>query len=114
MRQMQRLARAGTSQMAIAPIVELVEDPAAVVEAAVDLTVGARRPTRWMQRMRRGSGTVSISAESGVPLYDQRVCCGEALRQYEGRGDLQMPFNVTCPECARVFRVRLDVVRVRR
>ena len=107
----------GTSELFIGVIVELVDDPKAVLEAAADIQEhlhrGTRRPTPWMQRMRTGQKRVTLSAESGVPLFDGRPCCAAHLARYEGRTDLEMPCDVTCPDCARVFRVRLDIVRRR-
>lgn len=93
-------------------VAELAEDPNHVVETALDvLQHGRPQATSWMQKLRGARSPVSRHSVSGSVLYDGRLCCGEALRRFEGRTDLEMPYLVPCPDCGRVFRVKLDVVR---
>lgn len=98
----------------IQPICEIVSDPSLVVENALDvLEAGGRRATGWMQRLRSKDHQVrraETRSVSGVRTWDGRVCCAEHLRRFEGRGDLAMPFETTCPTCQRVYRIRLDIV----
>lgn len=95
---------------ALGPVVEIIEDPQAIVEAAADLIDGrARRPTSWMQRA-AGRHGVDTTPLGGVPLYEGRACCYAHLNRFEGRS-LELPFETVCPECRRRFRVTLGVVR---
>jgi hypothetical protein len=96
------------------PVAVLIHDPSQPVEQALEvLEHGQPRATPWMQRLRKGSGGVRAHPVSGAPLYDGRLCCGAALRAYDGRADLEMPFDVPCPDCGRIYQVRLDLVRRR-
>lgn len=93
------------------PVVELHHDPHQLLESALDvLQHGRPQATSWMQKLRRAKPLHHHSV-SGAVLYDGRLCCADVLRAYEGRTDLAYPFLVTCPDCERIYRVRLDVVR---
>lgn len=106
-------ARFGTATLR--PVVEVIHDPLEVVEAAADAQSmfdrAAKRATPWMQRLRQGARPrVRVRSASGVPEFDGRACCADYLRRFDGRADLQFPFETTCPGCQRRFRVRLDLV----
>lgn len=95
------------------PVAVLIKDPTQVAQDALDvLEHGQPRATGWMQRLRTDAPRrVSAHAISGATLFDGRICCGEALGRFEGRADLPLPYDVTCPGCGRIYRVRLDLVR---
>lgn len=96
-------------------VAEIIHDPTQIVEdALVALEEGTPQATSWMQKLRNPvARRVEVHSVSGGLLYDGRACCGDQLRRYEGRGDVVMPFEVTCPDCGRIYRVRLDLVRRR-
>lgn len=97
----------------IRPIIEIIEDPSAIVEAAVDLLEG-KRASSWMQRLRGRSSTGAGQRNgSGVPTWDGRACCAEQLGRLANRGDLVLPFDTKCPACQRVYRIRYDLVPVK-
>lgn len=101
-------------QIRIQPMVIILKDPQSVVEDVVDQLDGrSGRPTGWMQRM-RGRSAVHVTAVGQVPLYEGRACCYDHLRRFDGRPDLVLPFDTTCPGCAREFRVTLGLVRAGR
>lgn len=98
--------------LVLKPVVEIVADPMGDAMRMVEQAQGGAvraPPTSWMQRHRQ-RGQVQLSEPGRVPTFEGRVCCYEHLRRFDGREDLQMPFETTCPGCARIFRVTLGAV----
>lgn len=96
----------------IVPIVEPISDPLAELQTTEDMLQEAAlgsRPTSWMQKLRRRAKTAGARANprSGVVRFEGRVCCYEHLVRFEGRQNMQYPFETTCPSCGAGFRVRL-------
>lgn len=92
----------------LGPVAEIISDPLAALEAADAAIEGKRGPTPWMQRLRKPSG-VTQQGLGRVPTYEGRACCYTHLTRLAHRQDLEMPYETTCPECARVFRVTLGL-----
>ena len=106
-------AAAPWDHLRLAPHVEIVSDPAAVGEALVDLMIDQRsQPTGWLQRL-RGRGAVGVTAIGQVPTFEGRACCYAHLRPFDGRSDLQFPFETMCPGCGRVLRIALTFMPAR-
>mgnify|MGYP001614390290 CR=1 FL=1 len=99
--------------MTMGPVIEIIADPRATVDAGVDLLDGAgtRRPSGWFQHLTGLASPVQRS-EFGVPEYARRSCCYTHLRSFDGRfgTTLDLPFTTTCLRCGRTFRVTLGVV----
>lgn len=94
------------------PVIEIVSDPKRTVEDTADLherieTGGVSRPTRWLQRLAGRRPSIDATALGNVPLYEGRACCFDHLRRFDGRTDLEFPFETECRGCQRVFRVTL-------
>jgi hypothetical protein len=100
--------------MRLQPVLEIVSDPLAPVQTVADaLDQVGKRPHGWMKRLRDAvSPRVQVNPTSEVVRLDGRACCAEHVRRYEGRADLELPYEITCPGCGRVFRVKLGLVRV--
>lgn len=98
------------------PVITIIEDPNGILQDGTDaydagLNGGKRPPTSWMARVAgKANGRLTRTAAGEVPLYEGRACCFAHLRAFEGRSDLPFPWETTCPECRRRFRVTLGVV----
>jgi hypothetical protein len=99
----------GREGMVLGPVAEIISDPMAVLEAAEAVIAGGRHgPTPWMQRHRQPS-SVSSTRFGNAPLYEGRACCYSHLNHLAHRQDLELPYESTCPDCRRVFRVSLGL-----
>jgi len=98
----------------LVPTVEPISDPLAELQTTEDLLNEAalgKTATSWMQRLRkRKHRGARANPRSGTIRFEGRVCCYEHLVRYEGRANMQYPFETTCPSCGAAFRVRLTAI----
>jgi hypothetical protein len=105
------------STLVLAPQVTVVSDPMGHVEAAASvvetLEGGGQRRCGWFESyLARGASLrpVQVSPVGRTPTYMGRTCCYQHMRDLEHRMNaLPMPYETTCPECKRVFRIQWGV-----
>ncbi len=92
------------------PVVDVVEDPnGAAFQLVEDLEEAMLGPGPSSRRRRR-AGSLSRMPHSGLVTLEDRRCCVELLLGENGRQHLRrLPYEVTCPDCERTFRVRMGV-----
>lgn len=106
-------SRAGIGAIVIKPIVEQISEPQdqvrAIGEMLADAELGGRRATGWMRR--HATNAKITSSPHGAPQWSGRTCCYAHLTAFEGRPDLRLPFETTCPTCGAVYRIRMSAIR---
>jgi len=99
-------------------IVDVIDEPSIRKDDVLDVIErgmsGKRAPNGWLQRC-KGRSEVQATID-GKMTYRGRACCFERLYRLEEelvvRHDL--PFNITCPACQTVYRIRRGVIGGRR
>jgi hypothetical protein len=102
------------SSLVITLVVDPVSDAARVVPTVAEMleaAQGGRPATGWMRRAAQRMAQRVTASPHGAPRFDGGTCCYEHLRGFEGRADLRLPFETTCPGCSAVYRIRLGTIR---